>query len=77
MVMLTATIRDDVGAPLGILVLREKVFSTGRTGWYGQGRITVDGRVCQCQAQCVILIRDDAAAAAAAAAADAREGASA
>ena len=63
MVMLTATIRDDVGAPLGILVLREKVFSTGRTGWYGQGRVTVDGRVCQCQAQCVILIRNDAAAA--------------
>lgn len=56
--MLTATIRDDVGEALGILVLKPKVFSTGRTGWHGQAKVEVEGRLYQCQAQAVLIMRE-------------------
>jgi len=56
--VLTATLRDDVGACLGILVLKRKVFRSGREGWHGQGKIEVEGRLCQCQAQVVVILRE-------------------
>jgi hypothetical protein len=54
-VILTATIRDDVGDPLGILVLKPCVFASGRHGWRGVGKAEVDGVRCQCQAQAVVI----------------------
>lgn len=50
---LTATIRDDNGKVLGVLVLKPKTFASGREGWHGQGKIEVEGKRCQAQAQLV------------------------
>ena len=51
--MLTATIRDDTGKALGILVLKDKTFTSGKQGWFGNGKIEVEGVRCQAQAQLV------------------------
>ena len=53
--MLTATIRDDNGQTVGVLVLAEKVFSSGNAGYFGQGKITIDGQRYQSQAQLVAI----------------------
>jgi len=58
--MLTATIRDDNGQTVGVLVLSEKVFSSGARGFFGQGKITIDGQRYQGQAQ-LVAIRSKAA----------------
>jgi len=50
---LTATIRNDRGESLGVLVLKPKQFKSGRTGWFGVGKIEIDGQRYQCQAQAV------------------------
>jgi len=44
---LTATIRDDNGASLGVIVLAPKTFRSGKEGWFGQGKIEIDDRRCQ------------------------------
>jgi len=54
--MLTATIRDDVGECLGIIVLKPRRFSRGRAGWQGRGQVEVEGTRCQCQAQVVVNV---------------------
>ena len=55
MMMLTATIRDDNGQTVGVLVLAEKTFSSGSVGYFGQGKITIDGQRYQSQAQLVAI----------------------
>ena len=54
--MLTCTIRDDVGECLGIIVLKPRRFSRGRSGWQGRGQVEVEGKRCQCQAQVVVNV---------------------
>jgi len=54
--VLTCTIRDDVGECLGIIVLKPRRFSRGRSGWQGRGVIEVEGKRCQCQAQVVVNV---------------------
>lgn len=51
--MLTATIRTADGECIGILVLKPKTFSSGRQGYFGTGKIEIDGERHQCQAQAV------------------------
>ena len=50
---LTAEIRTASGAVVGMLVLNAKTFSSGSTGYHGQGEIEIPGVgrfQCQCQA---------------------------
>ena len=47
---LTAEIRTVGGESLGLLVLKEKVFKSGRKGFFGQGKISLDGQ--RFQSQC-------------------------
>lgn len=51
--ILTATIRADDGQAVGVLVLQPKTFSTGKTGYFGQGKIEIEGHRYQCQGQLV------------------------
>ena len=51
--LLTATIRTDDGKAIGILVLKEKVFRSGKQGFFGQSKIEIAGQRYQCQAQMV------------------------
>ena len=53
--MLTATIRTDDGQAVGILVLQEKVFSSGKTGFFGQDKLLIEGQRYQVQAQLVAI----------------------
>lgn len=57
--MLTATIRTDEGKALGILVLKEKTFKSGKTGFFGQGKIVIDGMRYQAQGQLVKIAGQD------------------
>jgi len=50
---LTATLRDEDGKSLGLLVLSPKTFASGRPGWFGVGKIEIAGVRYQCQAQAV------------------------
>lgn len=50
---LTATLRDDNGKSLGVIVLGEKVFKSGSVGFHGQAKVLIDGRRHQCQVQAV------------------------
>lgn len=52
---LTATIRDDNGQSLGVLVLKEKVFKSGKTGFHGVGKLEMEGQRYQTQAQLVAI----------------------
>lgn len=52
---LTAMVRDENGVAVGVLVLRDKVFRTGREGYFGQGKLMVDGRRYQAQASLVCI----------------------
>ncbi len=61
--LLTATIRDDTGQALGILVLKNKVFKSGRKGFFGQGKTSVDGQRFQSQCQLVRIGEPERAAA--------------
>jgi len=53
--ILTATIRTDDGEAVGVLVLQSKVFSSGKAGYFGQAKLTIDGQRYQCQAQAVAI----------------------
>ena len=58
---LTATIRDDTGQSVGVLVLQPKTFASGKEGWHGQGKIDVDGIRYQAQGQLVKIAGQDEA----------------
>ncbi len=53
--ILTATIRNEDGKSLGVLVLNEKTFATGSTGYHGQGKVEIGGKRYQMQAQMVAI----------------------
>ena len=53
---LTVTVRTDEGESVGVLVLSEKVFSSGNTGFFGQGKIELAGQKYQAQAQLVKIV---------------------
>ena len=53
--ILTATIRDDRGESVGVLVLNPKEFKSGKPGYFGQAKVTIGDRRYQCQAQCVAI----------------------
>ena len=52
---LTCEIRKIDGTSLGVLVLKEKTFKSGKVGWFGQAKVEIDGRRHQCQAQIVAI----------------------
>ena len=51
--ILTLTIRTDDGVSVGVLVLNPKDFASGSRGYFGQNKITIEGRRYQFQAQAV------------------------
>jgi hypothetical protein len=53
--MFTAIVKDQNGVIVGTLVLNDKTFKSGNTGFFGQGKLTVAGQRYQCQAQMVLL----------------------
>jgi hypothetical protein len=59
--ILTAVIRSDDGVALGALILNEKVFSSGKAGFFGQGKLVINGARYQAQAQIVEIAGKDAA----------------
>ena len=62
--ILTATIRTDDGQAVGVLVLQPKTFKSGKAGFFGQGKIELEGQRYQAQAQLVEIAAkesDDAA----------------
>ena len=50
---LTATIRDDNGESLGVIVLASKEFRSGSVGYHGQGKVEIAGKRHQVQVQAV------------------------
>ena len=58
---LTVTIRNDNGKALGVLVLKEKTFRSGKPGYHGVGKLEIDGVRFQCQAQAVRIGEPDEA----------------
>jgi len=50
---LTAEIRTVDGKSLGLLVLSEKLFKSGKSGYHGQGKIEMNGVRFQGQCQLV------------------------
>jgi hypothetical protein len=54
---LTATVSDADGNVVGQLVLSAKTFSTGNTGYFGTGKLVVNGKRYQAQSQ-LAAIRD-------------------
>lgn len=50
---LTATLRDDNGESVGVIVLAPKEFKSGRQGFFGQAKISLDGQRFQSQCQLV------------------------
>ena len=51
--ILTVTIRDDNGQSVGVLVLNPKDFTSGSRGFFGTGKVAIEGKRYQCQAQVV------------------------
>jgi len=56
---LTASIRTDEGAAVGVVVLADKVFSSGKPGYFGQAKIEIDGQRYQGQVQLVAIAAKD------------------
>lgn len=50
---LTCEIRTIDGKSLGVLILNRKEFKSGREGWFGQGKVKIDGVRHQAQVQAV------------------------
>lgn len=50
---LTATLRDDNGKSLGVIVLATKQFKSGSVGYHGQGKVEINGKRHQVQVQAV------------------------
>lgn len=54
--MLTLSVRDEnTGRIVGVLVLSPKTFSSGKTGYFGQAKIEINGQRYQAQAQAVAI----------------------
>jgi hypothetical protein len=51
--MITATLKDKDGKEIGMLVADDKVFSSGKTGFWGQMKLNVNGSTHQAQLQVV------------------------
>lgn len=58
--ILTVTIRDDNGQSVGVLVLKPKGFASGSRGFFGTGKVQLEGKRYQCQAQVVEIGSKDA-----------------
>ncbi len=56
---LTCEIRTVDGQSLGVLLLKEKVFKSGKDGWFGQGKLALNGQRYQAQAQLVAIRGND------------------
>ncbi len=52
---LTAEIKTESGEVVGKLTLKPKQFKTGNTGFFGQGKIQVEGKRYQAQCQAVLI----------------------
>ena len=52
---LTAETWTVDGQSLGVLVLQPKTFHSGKAGYHGQGKLTLDGRRYQAQTQLVAI----------------------
>ena len=50
---LTCEIRTLTGESLGVILLSEKIFSSGKAGWHGQSKLELEGVRYQAQAQLV------------------------
>ncbi len=52
---LTCEIRTLDGQTVGVLILSVKIFSSGKPGFFGQGKLELDGQRYQTQAQLVAI----------------------
>jgi len=52
---LTCEIRTIEGTTLGVLLLRPKTFRSGKTGYHGQGKLTLGSQRYQAQCQLVAI----------------------
>lgn len=52
---LTAELRTVDGQSLGVLVLKEKMFKSGKAGFHGVGKLELAGQRYQAQAQLVAI----------------------
>ena len=52
---LTCEIRTLDGQSLGVLVLASKTFKSGKEGYFGQAKVTIEGTRYQCQCQLVAI----------------------
>ena len=52
---LTCEIRTLTGETIGVLVLNTKTFSSGKVGFFGLGKMTIEGQRYQTQAQLVAI----------------------
>jgi len=50
---LTVELRKLDGTSLGVILLGEKVFKSGKVGYHGQGKVLIDGERHQVQAMAV------------------------
>ena len=57
--VLTCEIRTLTGESLGVILLNEKEFKSGKSGWFGTAKIEVDGLRYQTQAQLVKIAGQD------------------
>ena len=53
--MLLAMIKTEDGVTLGMIPLAPKDFKTGSRGYFGQGKVEVNGERLQVQIQAVII----------------------
>ena len=53
--VLTAAIKAEDDQTVGKLVLNEKQFKTGSKGFFGQGKIEIEGKRYQTQVQLVLI----------------------
>jgi len=56
---LTAEIRTVDGKSLGVLVLKRETFRSGKAGYHGQGKLTLDAQRFQAQCQLVAIRSND------------------
>ena len=52
---LTCEIRELTGESVGVLILSPKTFSSGKVGFFGQGKLTIGAERYQAQAQLVAI----------------------
>jgi len=52
---LTCTVRTEEGASLGVILLGEKFFASGKAGFFGQAKLLIAGRRYQAQAKLVAI----------------------